>query len=367
MNGEKHNILIVDDSADDVHFLMPALKDDYSVMVATDGEKALEIAARDRSPDVILMDVEMPVMNGYETCQRLKEDPRTKEIDVIFVSAHDTTEEKLAGYDAGGSDYLIKPVQPKELLQKIELSINNRIAYKANAEQQAMAVQTAMSAISNAGEQGVVIDFMRRSFAANSIEDLAKLVVEATSSYELQSSVQIRAADQVVNASSRVPMPPIEEELLTRIKDRGRIMERGPRLILNFGDVSQLIKNMPDDEDKRGRLRDHLAILLEGADARVKALSIEAELAKTVTEAKQSLEEIERMQNMQKETAISIIDEVLEELEESFLTYGLTEEQEDLLMGVVKSGAEKSMNNFEQGLKLDEKLRGIIDSLEQIG
>lgn len=366
MSNDKNHILIVDDSPDDIHFLIPALKEDYAVLVATDGEKALAIALREPRPDVILMDVEMPVMNGYETCQRLKENPLTRDIDVIFISAHDTTEEKLAGYDAGGSDYLIKPVQPKELLQKIELSINDRAARLVNMEQQNMAMQTAMTAISTAGELGVVIDFMRRSFSITSIPELASLIVEATSSYELDSSVQIRTTDEVINASSRLPIPPLEEELLSRLKDADRIMEKGSRLILNFSAITQLIKNSPEDEDKRGRLRDHLAMLLEGAEARVKALNLEEQVASVVIEVNKSLQEIEGMQKQQKQSAMNIMDEVMRNIEASFLNCGLTEDQENLLLNVVQKGVEKSLENFEQGLNIDKKLHSIINQLTGI-
>ena len=126
MSSDKRKILVVDDSAEDIHFLLENLKHDYAVIAATNGEKALEMASGEASPDVILMDVEMPGMNGYETCRLIKNTDATRNIDVIFVSAHDSTEEKLAGYDAGASDYLIKPVSPAELLNKVKLAIKNR-------------------------------------------------------------------------------------------------------------------------------------------------------------------------------------------------------------------------------------------------
>lgn len=126
MNTNKKQILIVDDSADDIHILMENLKQEYAVLAATNIEKALEIANNNPCPNVILLDVMMPGVDGYEICRQLKDNPVTMGIDVIFVSAHDTTDKKLAGYDAGGSDYLIKPVQPEELLQKVRLAIKNR-------------------------------------------------------------------------------------------------------------------------------------------------------------------------------------------------------------------------------------------------
>lgn len=365
MSNDKKRILIVDDSTDDIHVLMENLKQEYAVVAATSGKKALEMANKTPPPDVILMDVMMPEMDGYQTCRRLKETPETQGIDIIFVSAHDTTEEKLAGYDAGGSDYLIKPVQPILLLQKVKLAIKNREVRAEVEAEKSMMMQTAMTAISNAGEQGVVVDFMRRSFTVQSIEDLARLAVEATANYGLENSVQIRSSMGTVNASTADPMPPLEIELMSRLKDAGRLKTSGARLIANFGNVSMLIKNMPDDEDKSGRLRDHLAILLEGAEIRLKALEMVQQLAELVADSNQALQEIGCQQKQQKEAAMQIMDDVMKELEASFLRYGLTEEQEQRLLGVVKTGVDKSLDNFEQGLKLDEQLRSIIDRLEQ--
>lgn len=150
---------------------------------------------------------------------------------------------------------------------------------------------------------------------------------------------------------------------MLRLQDTGRIRESGGRFVANFGPISQIIKNMPEDKDKRGRLRDHLAMLLEGAKFRLQALEMDEELARLVTHSKQALQEIESMQKEQKQTAMKIMDEVMKQLEESFLTYGLNEDQENLLMNVVQNGVDRSLDNFEKGLNIDKQLRGIIDRL----
>lgn len=357
-------ILIVDDSVDDIHFVMENMKQEYAVLAATSGEKALEIAARDPRPDVILLDVMMPGVDGYETCRRLKDKPETQDIDVIFVSAHDTTDEKLAGYDAGGSDYLIKPVQPEELLQKVKLAIKNKEARATASEEKSMAMETAMTAISSAGEQGVVLDFMRQSYTTNDFNKLAKLIVDSTGNYGLKNSVQIRTNGHTFNASTTESIPPLEKEILTRLKDAGRLQESGTRLMANYGNISLLVKNMPDDPDMRGRLRDHLAILLESAEARLDALEISNGLGQLISDSNETLQQIEVMQKDQKSTAMEIMDHVMEDLEEAFMSYGLTEDQESLLLGVVQAGVDKSLDNFEKGLIIDEQLRGLITRLE---
>lgn len=359
MSDEKRRVLIVDDSPDDIHILMANLKQDYAVIAATSGGKALELAIKEPQPDVILMDVSMPDMDGYETCQHLKANPITQKIDVIFVSAHDTVEEKLSGYDAGGSDYLIKPVQPEELLQKVKQAIDNKDKRQEIGE----AMKVAMTAISNAGEQGVVLEFMRRSFAVSSIEELARLVVESTRSYGLENSVQLRSPYQTINFSSSDPMPPLEKELLFRLKDTGRIKESGTRFIANFGNLSQLVKNMPEDEDLRGRLRDHLALLLEGAAARLTVLEMNQELLKLAESSKKALLDIQTMQKEQKEKAMQIMDNVMHNLEGTFLSYGLSEDQEEKLFNIVQAGVNESLDNFEKGIQIDEHMQAIISRL----
>lgn len=363
MTTEKRRILIVDDCVDDIHILMENLKQDYAVLAATNGEKALELAANDPQPDVILMDVMMPGTNGYETCRRLKSDPGTANIEIIFVSAHDTIEEMLTGYEAGGSDYLIKPVQPGELLVKVKQAVRNKDARAEAAKEKEMAMQTAMTAIYSAGEQGVVLDFMRRSFTAGSVWELAQLIVEAAGNYGLENSVQIRSARELVNASSTEPMSPLEKELILRLKDAGRIRENGNRFIANFGDVSLLIKNMPEDDDKRGRLRDHLAILLEGAEVRLRALEMERELEQAVEESNRALKNIQSLQKIHKEKAVQIMDDVMRDIEHSFMSYGLTEDQEQLLLNLVQTGVNRSLENMEQGLEIDDQLHIIVERL----
>jgi CheY-like chemotaxis protein len=365
VNDDKRRVLMVDDCVDDIHVLMENLKQDYAVLAATNGEKALEMAGKTPQPDVILMDVMMPGVDGYETCRRLKSDPNTQNIDIIFVSAHDTTEEKLTGYEAGGCDYLIKPVQPNELMQKVKLAVQNKIVRAEAAKEKEMAMQTAMTAISSAGEQGVVLDFMRRSFTTASISELARLIVEAVANYGLENSVQIRGSRELVNSSTTEPMSPLEQELILRLKDAGRIRENGKRFIANFGEISLLIKNMPEDEDKRGRLRDHLAMLLEGAESRLRALEMAHELEQTVQESNQALKNIQAVQKAHKEKAVQIMDDVMRNIEHSFLSYGLTEEQETLLLNIVQTGVNQSLDNLEQSLQADQQLHSIVERLER--
>ena len=112
-------ILIVDDQPANLDVLHRALEDaDYEVLVATSGPQALDISTR-ITPDLILLDVRMPDMNGFETCRRLKKARKTRRVPVLFVTASDDTEDLVQGFEAGGEDYLVKPVRKEEVLVRI--------------------------------------------------------------------------------------------------------------------------------------------------------------------------------------------------------------------------------------------------------
>jgi putative two-component system response regulator len=106
----RRTVLVVDDTSDNISLLNEALMDDYTVKVAKSGKKAIEIA-RSMPVDIILLDVMMPHMDGFETCRRLKADPMTHRIPVIFVSARGEAEDESMGFSCGGVDYITKPIK----------------------------------------------------------------------------------------------------------------------------------------------------------------------------------------------------------------------------------------------------------------
>lgn len=116
---EKGNILVVDDTKVNLMILVKTLGDEgYRVRPALSGPMALE-AAKTEAPDLILLDIMMPGMDGYQVCRALKQDSFLKHIPVIFISAMDQVEHKVKGFDVGGVDYVIKPFQNKEVLARV--------------------------------------------------------------------------------------------------------------------------------------------------------------------------------------------------------------------------------------------------------
>ena len=121
--GEAPQILIVDDVRENVHRLTQLLTaQGYQVYGATDGAAALE-AVQTSLPDLILLDVLMPGLDGYEVCRRLKADDRTRDVPVVFLSALGQTEDKIKGFRAGGVDYILRPFQAEEVLARVKTQV----------------------------------------------------------------------------------------------------------------------------------------------------------------------------------------------------------------------------------------------------
>ncbi|MFA6505268.1 MAG: two-component system response regulator [Treponemataceae bacterium] len=126
VDGKKATILIVDDSPDSVVLLSSFLKDAYRVKVAVSGEKALEIAGGADAPDLILLDIVMPEMDGYETCLRLKQNPKTADIPVIFLTAKTDVRDEERGFELGAEDYISKPPSPPIVKARIRTHLRSK-------------------------------------------------------------------------------------------------------------------------------------------------------------------------------------------------------------------------------------------------
>jgi serine phosphatase RsbU (regulator of sigma subunit)/anti-sigma regulatory factor (Ser/Thr protein kinase)/HPt (histidine-containing phosphotransfer) domain-containing protein len=111
-------VLVVDDVRTNVDLLVRALKDDYRLSVAFDGESALRSAAA-RPPDLILLDIMMPGLDGYEVCRRLKSDPATRDVPVVFLTSLDEVRDKTEGFEAGAADYITKPFEILEVKARV--------------------------------------------------------------------------------------------------------------------------------------------------------------------------------------------------------------------------------------------------------
>lgn len=370
--SDKHIILSVDDEPYTQGLVEYALEEEFQLNFATSGQEALD-KLKELTPELILLDVRMPGMDGYETCRQIKADSDTAEVPVIFVSGMDSLEERLAGYDAGCDDYIIKPFEPKELRNKVRLNIQKKIAKDALHQSFNDAMQTAMTAMTSTGELGVVLNFLSQSFKCDDYKSLAQAVVDAMNSYDLKSCVQIRAGDAIVELDYDGSLPSsIESSLLTKLSKEKRIFDFGARSSYNFPGITLLIKNMPmEDQERYGRMKDNIALLAEGADARVQAIAAtmsvmdqQEALTRLLKSMQQTVADVSTAQEKHKLEYTNIMEGLINDVEDSFLHLGLEDSQEKFLLHMIKQAAEKVFHVYQQGTELDGRLKSLLQQIE---
>lgn len=125
---QKPTVLVVDDTPDNLSLMSGLLKDLYRVKVANNGEKAIKIVQSDSPPDLILLDIMMPGLSGYEVCTILKADPRSRDIPIIFLTAMTGTDDEKKGLQLGAVDFITKPVNPPIVMARVATQLHVKAA-----------------------------------------------------------------------------------------------------------------------------------------------------------------------------------------------------------------------------------------------
>jgi len=367
------NILAVEDNPTQAKILQLLLRDHYRIVAADSGEACL--AQLEAQPfDLILLDVNLPGMNGYETCRLIKADPRFSHLPVIFISVNCTGEDRLQGFDAGGFDYLAKPIVKEELLRKITILLDYQEEKRQLQSNTDYAVSTAMTAMTSAAEQGLVLQFMKASFACQHQRDLADAILEAVRQFGLDGIVQIRSQYGNWSRSAQGNCTPLEQSVLTNVKDAGRVVDLKHRTAVNYPRVSLILRNMPTDEMERyGRLKDHMNMLLEGSDARVMALDMDSYLA---SEARRLLDAIQSISGtlvgVSRRTHDlhasygTVFDSLARELETCIPLLELNQNQEAMLDDLLRQASEAYVALAGQESAVDKELLEAMEKLKSI-
>ena len=170
VNDTNSVILIVDDSLGNIKILADMLKGkNYQLQVARDGAAALKVAAQ-RVPDLILLDVVMPELDGYEVCRRLKRQPETEETPIIFISALSDVDDKMKGFEAGGADFITKPFQRAEVFARVKTHLKLKYAQeelKQRREHSEKWVQERTEELTAAKEMAEALNLAKSEFLAN--------------------------------------------------------------------------------------------------------------------------------------------------------------------------------------------------------
>jgi len=377
-------LAIVDDSEVQRRLLTALLEKTYAVSSFPSGDaflaamSAVEAKAESGAAfDLVLLDIEMPGSNGYETCRQLKAIEATADTPVIFVSAHDDAPERVAAYEAGGDDFIVKPVAANELKHKVGAVLHQRAALSDLAAQSRMAQQVAFTAMTNIGELGVLLDFMRRSSTCSGAAEIADALLAALEAFGLSGAVQVRDVDgagSTLDRSSVQQAAPLQATVMESMRDMGRIFVFGSRGIVNYARISLLANNLPtDNEDHLGRLRDNLALLAEGAEIRLEAIEASAALGNMKSDAVRALavlrntlaEATARAQAARQNNQYHTV-ELLDTLSRLVDGFDLTPVQRETISDLIHEGAEQSLRHYDESAHVESDFENIVGMLEKL-
>lgn len=329
-------ILAVDDEPFNLEIIEEILEDlDFELQVATSGPECLAMV-EGYMPQVILLDVSMPQMNGYEVCKALKANPNTAHIIVMFVSARGTVEERMEGYSVGAEDYIVKPFGHDELKSKLK-NLNQVLIEKQSLEKQVEdATSTAFNAMANSSEMGQIVNYIENIGFINNPQDLGKALIDCLQTFDLQSNVEFRHGDTIEHFALRGVCSPIVIELFDMLKNKGRLHEFSHRLLVNYEMISLLILNMPDhDPDKHGRIRDHVCFIVSVTEQQLRAImtkqmleSQQQKLNDVASTVHSKFHGLIGLLNENRESNEKVFKQLQEDLEVRIPTMGLDEDQE---------------------------------------
>lgn len=362
--------------------LQAVLSDDYDVSLAPGGGEGIQIA-NEQKIDLVILDVDMPSPDGYETCHFLKEDPATADIPVLFLSARTSIEERLKGYEAGGDDYLIKPYQPDELKAKILVLLVQAAKHQGLSSQVNDVMDAAMTSASMYGEVGVVLDFMKAANLSTTYQEVGEALFQALTRFEFEGSVRLIGRNGTVSTTGATPCSALEESILNHVQNSPGtlgVQTLGTHTVFNYGNVLLLVRNLlPEDHpshphreqaQRHGRARDNIALLTEGAASRIKAIDAQAKAATTeqqqgwVELTREALLDLHAEQHVQREKIGMVLRDMVSDIEALLVSLSLSEAHENALMGTVGRGIERTKAIFAEGDKMETRLAQFIAKMK---
>lgn len=369
--SDKALILCVDDEPVNLTIMEELLQEQYQLDTTTSGEGCLQQVAVQK-PDLILLDVNMPKVDGLETCRCLRRDPETSDIPVIFISALASHAELMAGYEAGGDDYITKPFSEDILQKKIDVVLINQRKKLELRQISDQAVEALQVNLSNTEALAIVVRFLYQSHTLKNIDELAEQLLECLRKLELDGSLLMVDGDENRIWFSDDIDRPMERQILEGLRRQDHVVSFGTRVAVNSDNATLLVRNLPVDQDRTQRMHNLLEVLLEGLDVRIRGLQAQRQqderrqvLARVLQATRDSLGFFDDSQQAHRKRSQSLALNMAAEMKDSLVGLNLNGKQSTALIAIIDSTFNQADSIYAGGLEITDQLQGIVDELSQ--
>lgn len=372
--NDSFKVFVVDDDPMILEVLRSIFEPECAVETFASAEEC-QAALQTDKPDLFFLDVTLPGMDGYAFCRQIKDDSALNIIPVTFISGHDTIDARLAGYEAGGEDFIVKPFEPEEVLRKLKVAQSLVENQKLLKEQLEAAEYLSSLVIASMDETGILVQFMSKLIAWESPQEIADGVLELIQRYRLDGVVQIRMAHTAPQTFSAAGQNlPLETSVIDHVRDMGRIFEFRKRSVHNFERVTLMINNLPlNDAEYCGRLRDHLSVAAQGVDSRLRAIETDEANRRSQSGILLALESVSDTimtlsdaHQKNGEDSATLMVELQESLANAFLRLGLSENQERYLQEMIGDFMERMAELLNRGVETQAALQSLNDRLGRL-
>ena len=363
------NLLVVDDEVMNQNIILDLLEDEFEVEFVCNGRECIDSVEHSR-PDLILLDVNMPVLNGLDTCRHLRKKRQYEDLPIIFISALASAQERLAGYQAGGDDYLTKPFEEEELKAKISLLLKIEDDKSKSKEEIRNAMGTAMTALTSSGELSAIFHFLKSLLTENNLNAILALVKEVLRNFNLEACIMLAHTMPSVYFSTDNKIRPIEQDVLREMHLGGKIIEFSNRAIFNSEHAAILIREMPEDEDAKSRYKDHLCIIIDALEEKLKQRVTDFKqqrhdqlLENTIKVVALRLKEFKELSLHHRAQNTKILGGLSKDIQNSFIKLELDEDDGEHIKQQILTAENKLDKVYEDGKQAEHVFDEIIKEL----
>jgi CheY-like chemotaxis protein len=372
--SQTYDILAIDDDKLSQKIIGKALTSGgFTPRSAFDGEAGIAEAIR-KTPDIILLDVEMPGINGYEVCERLRQSEEIQDTPIVFLSSHSSIRERMQGYEVGADDYIVKPFEPEHLIARINVLLKYKEQRKELRAQYEVARKTAMLAMTGSSELAIGMQFMEKSYVYTTFEELAQGLFDATDQLLLNCCLMITTPEETLWFSSEGTIKPLEKELIEMADKTTRFFDFGSRTIVNHQEISLLVKDMPlDDMERYGRIKDLLPVLLSAVNTKYSILITELALKSQSEKLLSSFGKIRTsfyylvknlIENQNQST--EVLSRMVQDLNMDLLKMGLDDDQEAYLLERIDQAIDEAAEQIDASDDIRKTFSVILPQLQSI-
>ncbi len=270
-----YKLLSVDDEPINQAIVEELFADTFDVALASSGEECINNIKKIK-PDLVLLDVSMVGMDGYETCRQLKQIATTRDIPIIFVSARGSFEDKIKAYEAGGQDYITKPFNHAELEETIKQTIKmvkNSLKEASQKKESFPENSTLAAAFHFKKSSTAIITFLSACCVCTSLDTLGQFLLNLCQEVNLNCTFQLRTQAKTFHFSNQAEASALEQSLLDYCKSTDQFFDFNSNTIVTYPHISILIKNTPVEINQHNDFKNLFEIIMPAIEFKINSLS----------------------------------------------------------------------------------------------